>query len=73
MLPSEYTTGYQPEAALHNGIFTVEECIGLQLLRHALHTYAEYRERCAAERRLQFARWLVEHGKLNEGFPVPEV
>lgn len=73
MLPSEYTTGYQPEAALRNGIFTVEESVGLQLLRHALPAYAEYRECRAAERRLQFARWLVEHGKLNEGFPIPTV
>lgn len=51
-------------AVLGNG-FTSEEAARLQSLRETFHAQADYL-RELDERRLEFARWLLETGKLSE-------
>jgi hypothetical protein len=51
-------------AVLGNG-FTSEEAARLQSLRENFHAQADYL-RALDERRLEFARWLFEAGKLSE-------
>lgn len=46
--------------------FTKNEMAQLEDLRRNYYTHAEYLERVIDERRLEFARWLRENGKLNE-------
>ncbi len=53
--------------AMATGNFTPEELARLNALRTNFRSRAEYLERVIDETRLEFARWLVEHGKLNEG------
>jgi len=53
--------------AMLTGNFTPEELARLNALRTDFHGRAEYLERVIDDRRLEFARWLVENGKLSEG------
>lgn len=53
--------------AMATGNFTPEEWARLNALRTNFRSRAEYLERVIDDRRLEFARWLVEHGKLSEG------
>ena len=46
--------------------FTTDELTRLVALRDNYTVHAEYLERDYDECRLEFARWLFEHGKLNE-------
>lgn len=46
--------------------FTPDELAKLAALRENYSSHAEVQERLFDELRLEFARWLVEHGKLNE-------
>ena len=46
--------------------FTPAEVASLTALRDNYTVHAEYLERDYDECRLEFARWLFEHGKLNE-------
>lgn len=56
-----------PKPAMATGNFTPEELARLNALRANFRSRAEYRERVIDDRRLEFARWLVENGKLSEG------
>jgi hypothetical protein len=47
--------------------FTPEELSRLDALRQNFYTHAEYLERVIDDRRLEFARWLLDNGKLSEG------
>ena len=49
------------------GNFSQEELARLNALRTNFRSRAEYIERVIDDRRLEFARWLVENGKLSEG------
>jgi hypothetical protein len=49
------------------GNFTPEELARLNALRASFQSRAEYLERVIDDRRLEFARWLLEHGRLSEG------
>lgn len=53
--------------AMLTGNFTPEELARLNALRSNFRSRAEYLERVIDDRRLEFARWLLEHGKLSEG------
>jgi hypothetical protein len=53
--------------AMATGNFTPEELARLNALRTNFRSRAEYLERVIDDRRLEFARWLVENGKLSEG------
>ena len=46
--------------------FTRKEMTQLEEMRRNYYTHAEYLERVIDERRLEFARWLRENGKLSE-------
>ncbi len=46
--------------------FTSEEAARLHDLRDNFHSHVEYLERVLDERRIEFVRWLVETGRLNE-------
>jgi alpha-acetolactate decarboxylase len=48
------------------GIFTPEEAQQLARMREGYYQHVEYLERVIDERRLEFARWLVEQGRLSE-------
>jgi hypothetical protein len=52
--------------AMATGNFTPEELARLNALRSNFRSRAEYLERVIDDRRLEFALWLKEHGKLNE-------
>lgn len=57
----------QPEAAsIENDDFTAEEKERLLALCQHFSAHPEYMETGLDERRLTFARWLVEHGRLSE-------
>jgi len=47
--------------------FTWDEVISLLDLREHLYEGAEMRQRMANDHRMQFVRWLYEHGELQEG------
>jgi hypothetical protein len=49
-----------------DGNFTTEEAARLQALRENLHEHTEYQEGTLDERRIAFARWLIETGRLRE-------
>lgn len=47
--------------------FTAEEWSRLSALRQRIASLPDYRELGSDIRRLEFVRWLVQHGKLSEG------
>lgn len=68
MLPHEYTNNLNGPPATLRGNFTAEEVSRLTQLRGNFHVHSEYLERVTDERRLEFARWLLDHGKLSEAY-----
>lgn len=69
MLPHEYTNNTNGRPATLSGNFTADEVSRLTHLRTNFHAHTEYLERVIDERRLEFARWLLDHGKLSEAYP----
>jgi hypothetical protein len=49
-----------------NGDFSADEVARLNELRRTFHSQADYLGRVLDNRRLEFARWLLENGKLND-------
>lgn len=47
--------------------FTAEEVARLCALRRHFQAHPDHGDADAAVRRLEFARWLVQHGRLSEG------
>lgn len=68
MLPHEYSNNNAKPATL-SGNFSADEIARLTELRHNFFAHTEYLERVIDERRLEFARWLLDHGKLSEANP----
>ncbi|HLZ22372.1 MAG TPA: hypothetical protein VKQ30_09635 [Ktedonobacterales bacterium] len=66
MLPPEYANNTNGRPTTLSGNFTEDEVLRLTQLRVNFHAHAEYLERVKDERRLEFARWLLDHGKLSE-------
>lgn len=69
MSPHEYTNNLNGPPATLGKNFSAEEVSRLTQLRGTFHVHSEYLERVIDERRLEFARWLLEHGKLSEACP----
>jgi hypothetical protein len=65
MMSREYGNNNTKPTML-TGNFTPEELARLNALRADFYSRAEYLERVIDDRRLEFARWLVENGKLHE-------
>jgi hypothetical protein len=69
MLPQEYTNNGCGRPTTLSGNFTSAEVKALTDLRRNFAAHGEYLERLLEERRLEFARWLLENGKLSEACP----
>ncbi len=69
MLSQEFTNGGNRRPATLSGNFTSDEVARLMDLRRNFHAHGEYLERVIDQRRLEFARWLLDHGKLTEAPP----
>ncbi|HEX6817216.1 MAG TPA: hypothetical protein VF120_02495 [Ktedonobacterales bacterium] len=69
MAPQEYSNNYNTRPATLGSNFSADEVARLMNLRHNFHAHAEYVERVIDQRRLEFARWLRDNGKLSEACP----
>ncbi len=69
MAPQEYGNNINGRPATLGGNFSSDEVARLVNLRRNFHVHAEYVERVIDERRLEFARWLLDNGKLTEACP----
>lgn len=67
MAPRDYSATNSSVPAIMGSIFTAEELTRLSELRENVQTHGEYLERVIDDRRLEFGRWLLEHGKITEG------
>lgn len=67
MMSREFSSNNTVSPTTLGETFTPEELSRLSTLRENFYTHAEYLERVIDDRRLEFARWLMEHGKLSEG------
>ena len=68
--PHPHEQGTSPQTvdgAAWEGCFTVEEVAQLCALRQYFQAHSDHGDADAAIRRLEFARWLVQHGKLTDG------
>ncbi len=64
--PTPTVTTAPAQQIIPGATFTTDELTRLVSLRDNYTVHAEYLERDYDECRLEFARWLFEHGKLNE-------
>jgi hypothetical protein len=46
--------------------FTVDQAVKLVVMKENFEEQIEYRERTEEQNRLNFVRWLFEHGKISE-------
>ncbi len=60
-------TLHSSEGAALGACFTAAEVMRLCALRRHFQAHPDHGDADAAIRRLEFARWLVQHGKLSEG------
>lgn len=67
MFSWEYGSGNDNQPVMLGDNFSVEEIAQLAALREHFQIHPQYWECGIDDRRLEFARWLVQHGKLNEG------
>lgn len=66
MMRQEHSNGFSGMPATLGANFSQEEVARLTSLRSSVHEHTEYLERVIDTRRFEFARWLLEHGKLTE-------
>jgi hypothetical protein len=66
MLPQEHSNNANALPTTLSGNFTSAEVDALTDLRRNFFAHTEYLERVIDERRMEFARWLVEHHKLSD-------
>jgi hypothetical protein len=69
MLPQEHSNNGNGRPTTLNSNFTSAEVDALVDLRRNVYAHSEYLRRVIDERRLEFARWLLENGKLSEACP----
>jgi hypothetical protein len=69
MVPHEYTYNWNGRPTTLGKNFTSDEVERLRDLRRNFYSHTEYLERVIDERRLEFARWLLDNGKLSEACP----
>lgn len=66
MMPQEHTNNITGRPTTLGANFSSDEVARLVDLRRTVHEHTEYLERVIDQRRLEFARWLLDHGKLSE-------
>lgn len=66
MMPQEHLNNIIGPPATLGANFSAAEVARLVDLRRSVHEQTEFLERVIDQRRLEFARWLLDHGKLSE-------
>lgn len=66
-IQSVHSTWQDKQASLDQWSFTDEQLTRFRLYR-AIYRTGYYQRDPAVERRLEFARWLYQHGKLSEEY-----
>lgn len=69
MMPQEHLNNINGGPATLGANFSADEVARLVDLRRTVHEHTEYLERVIDQRRLEFARWLLDHGKLSDAAP----
>ena len=69
MMPHEYANNGSGRPMTLGKNFTTDEVERLMDLRRNFYSHSEYLEQMIDERRLEFARWLLDNGKLSEACP----
>ncbi len=69
MMPQDFAHNGNGRPTTLSGNFTADEVARLNDLRRNFHSHAEYLGRVLDDRRLEFARWLLENGKLDDQCP----
>lgn len=70
MMPQEHLNNITSRPATLGANFSADEVARLMDLRRTVHEHTEYLERVIDQRRLEFARWLLDHGKLSEATTI---
>ena len=66
MMPQDHLNNTTGLPATLGTNFSADEVARLVDLRRTVHEHTEFLERVIDQRRLEFARWLLDHGKLSE-------
>jgi hypothetical protein len=66
MMSHDYAHNGNSRPTTLSGNFTADEVARLSNLRRSFHSHADYLRRVLDDRRLEFARWLLENGKLDD-------
>jgi hypothetical protein len=66
MMPQESSNNINGGPTTFGANFTADEVARLVDLRRSVHEHSEFLERVIDQRRLEFARWLLEKGKLTD-------
>jgi hypothetical protein len=69
MTPQEHTNNIIGRPTTLGTNFSADEIAKLVDLRHSVHEHTEFLARVIDQRRLEFARWLLEQGKISEAEP----
>lgn len=69
MVPQEHSNGITGRPTTLGANFSADEIDRLVNLRRSVHEHTEFLERVIDQRRLEFARWLLDNGKLSEAAP----
>lgn len=69
MVPQEHQNNVTGRPATLGANFSADEIARLVDLRRTVHEHTEFLERVIDQRRLEFARWLLDNGKLSEAAP----
>lgn len=69
MSPQEHANNANARPTTLNGDFSSAEVDALTDLRRNFFAHTEYLERVIDERRLEFARWLRDNGKISDACP----
>ena len=69
MTPQEHVNNIPSRPATLGANFSADEIARLVDLRRTVHEHTEFLERVIDQRRLEFARWLLDQGKLSEAAP----
>ena len=66
MMSPDYGHNANSRPATLSGNFTADEVDRLSKMRRDFHSDADFLRRVLDDRRLEFARWLLENGKLDD-------
>lgn len=69
MTPQDHVNNIAGRPATLGANFSTDEIARLVDLRRTVHEHTEFLERVIDQRRLEFARWLLDNGKLSEAVP----